>query len=255
LHLRARWLMPQDGVFLSRDPVESEPPYQYVRGNPINDTDPAGLQCFGPGCPPSPGDPGTPGPPNPTIEPVPVPTPAPPSPPSPCHDEAKCKVEVYNAPVHQDNIVWTGLASYFPDGLPVHHAFLLFTDQNEQLHLFEGGPRKRPELGINSDVLNAIYERVTPEELDLVGRRVGKPVVMLEGSGACTALKCLRNTTTQIKNANLPYTFLAVNSNALVYTLLSRCSLPTVPEPDGVNIGWGLDLVSLIEWGVGYSQD
>ncbi|MBE7469325.1 MAG: RHS repeat-associated core domain-containing protein [Anaerolineales bacterium] len=43
LHLRARWYSPGEGVFLSRDPVESEPPYQYVRGNPINWTDPSGL--------------------------------------------------------------------------------------------------------------------------------------------------------------------------------------------------------------------
>jgi RHS repeat-associated protein len=46
LHLRTRWYQPQDGIFLSRDPVESEPPYQYVRGNPINDTDPSGLYAW-----------------------------------------------------------------------------------------------------------------------------------------------------------------------------------------------------------------
>ncbi|MBE7549471.1 MAG: hypothetical protein HS126_00135 [Anaerolineales bacterium] len=43
LHLRARWYSPGEGVFLSRDPVESEPPYQYVRGNPANWVDPSGL--------------------------------------------------------------------------------------------------------------------------------------------------------------------------------------------------------------------
>jgi hypothetical protein len=32
------------GTFLSRDPVESEPAYQYVGGNVINLTDPSGLQ-------------------------------------------------------------------------------------------------------------------------------------------------------------------------------------------------------------------
>jgi RHS repeat-associated protein len=42
LHLRARWYAPETGTFLSRDPVESEPPYLYVRGNPINLTDPSG---------------------------------------------------------------------------------------------------------------------------------------------------------------------------------------------------------------------
>jgi hypothetical protein len=46
LHLRARWYSPSEGVFLSRDPVESEPPYQYVRGNPVNHIDPSGY-CGG----------------------------------------------------------------------------------------------------------------------------------------------------------------------------------------------------------------
>jgi len=44
LHLRARWYAHETGTFLSVDPVESEPPYQYVRGNPVNLTDPSGLQ-------------------------------------------------------------------------------------------------------------------------------------------------------------------------------------------------------------------
>jgi RHS repeat-associated protein len=43
LFLRARWYAPETGTFLSKDPVESEPPYLYVRGNPINGTDPSGL--------------------------------------------------------------------------------------------------------------------------------------------------------------------------------------------------------------------
>ncbi len=44
LHLRARWYMPETGTLLSVDPVESEPPYLYVRGNPANLVDPSGLQ-------------------------------------------------------------------------------------------------------------------------------------------------------------------------------------------------------------------
>ncbi len=47
LHLRARWYSPGEGVFLSRDPVESEPPYQYVRGNPIRYRDPRGWFAEG----------------------------------------------------------------------------------------------------------------------------------------------------------------------------------------------------------------
>ncbi len=50
LHLRARWYAPETGTFLSVDPVESEPPYQYVRGNPINLIDPSGMD------PPAPND-------------------------------------------------------------------------------------------------------------------------------------------------------------------------------------------------------
>jgi RHS repeat-associated protein len=45
-YLRARWYAPQIGGFLSIDPIESEPPYQYVRGNPVNGVDPSGYMVF-----------------------------------------------------------------------------------------------------------------------------------------------------------------------------------------------------------------
>ncbi|MCB9098125.1 MAG: RHS repeat-associated core domain-containing protein [Anaerolineales bacterium] len=44
LHLRARWYAPETGTFLSVDAVESEPAYQYVRGNVVNRIDPSGFQ-------------------------------------------------------------------------------------------------------------------------------------------------------------------------------------------------------------------
>jgi RHS repeat-associated protein len=44
VYLRARWYYSQIGSFLNRDPVETEPPYQYVRGNPINGVDPSGYR-------------------------------------------------------------------------------------------------------------------------------------------------------------------------------------------------------------------
>jgi RHS repeat-associated protein len=47
LYLRARWYLPETGTFLSRDAVEGEPPYSYVRGNSVNLTDPSGLFPFG----------------------------------------------------------------------------------------------------------------------------------------------------------------------------------------------------------------
>jgi RHS repeat-associated protein len=43
LHLRVRWYAPETGSFLSRDAVESEPPYLYAKGNPTNRVDPSGL--------------------------------------------------------------------------------------------------------------------------------------------------------------------------------------------------------------------
>jgi len=43
VYLRARWYSLRDGIFLSRDPIKSEPPYQYVRGNPVNRVDPSGY--------------------------------------------------------------------------------------------------------------------------------------------------------------------------------------------------------------------
>ena len=43
LHLRARWYFPETGTFISKDPVESEPAYLYVYGNPATIADPSGL--------------------------------------------------------------------------------------------------------------------------------------------------------------------------------------------------------------------
>ncbi|MCI0530025.1 MAG: RHS repeat-associated core domain-containing protein, partial [Nitrospira sp.] len=43
LHLRARWYSVETGTFISKDPIEDEPPYQYVRGNPITLIDPSGY--------------------------------------------------------------------------------------------------------------------------------------------------------------------------------------------------------------------
>jgi RHS repeat-associated protein len=46
VYLRARYYSSSTGRFLSRDPVSSEPPYQYVGGNPIRYIDPSGyIQC------------------------------------------------------------------------------------------------------------------------------------------------------------------------------------------------------------------
>lgn len=55
LHLRARFYSAGTGTFLSVDPIESEHPYLYVRGNPINLIDPFGLQS--PTETPTPGNP------------------------------------------------------------------------------------------------------------------------------------------------------------------------------------------------------
>ena len=50
LYLRARWYAPETGTFLSVDPVESEPEYQYVRGNPSNLVDPSGMTSSANSC-------------------------------------------------------------------------------------------------------------------------------------------------------------------------------------------------------------
>jgi RHS repeat-associated protein len=43
LYLRARYMQPRNGVFLSRDPVRGKHPYQYAEANPVNLADPTGL--------------------------------------------------------------------------------------------------------------------------------------------------------------------------------------------------------------------
>ena len=47
-YLRARWYAPKDAIFVSRDPIESELPYLYVRGNPVNRIDPSGWAPYPP---------------------------------------------------------------------------------------------------------------------------------------------------------------------------------------------------------------
>lgn len=54
-YLRARYYDPATGQFLTRDPLEAETgeAYGYVRGDPLNRTDPTGLFCLfsnGDGC-------------------------------------------------------------------------------------------------------------------------------------------------------------------------------------------------------------
>ncbi len=47
LYLRARWYAPSLGIFLSRDPIRSNHPYQYAEANPIAYVDPSGkFSCF-----------------------------------------------------------------------------------------------------------------------------------------------------------------------------------------------------------------
>lgn len=50
-YLRARYLDPASGQFLTRDALaaQTREPYGYVGNNPLNYTDPSGL-CWGPGC-------------------------------------------------------------------------------------------------------------------------------------------------------------------------------------------------------------
>jgi RHS repeat-associated protein len=80
LYLRARWYSTETGTFLSVDPVESEHPYLYVRGNPVRWIDPSGKYlCEGAyDCefiPPPPPEPEPPLPPTSTPTPTPTSTP------------------------------------------------------------------------------------------------------------------------------------------------------------------------------------
>ncbi|MEW6155761.1 MAG: RHS repeat-associated core domain-containing protein, partial [Actinomycetota bacterium] len=54
VYLRARYYDPATGQFLTRDPLVdlTREPYSYVRGNPLNATDPLGLFCVGSICTP-----------------------------------------------------------------------------------------------------------------------------------------------------------------------------------------------------------
>jgi len=85
--LRARFMSPRLGIFLSRDPWEGDAlspmslnVWLYVYDNPVNRTDPSGWQCQGPICPepvPTPSPTPTPVPPGPNPPPQRTPTPPP----------------------------------------------------------------------------------------------------------------------------------------------------------------------------------
>ena len=54
-YLRARYMDPETGTFLSRDPMSGSPtwnanPFGYVGANPASRVDPSGLWCVGPAC-------------------------------------------------------------------------------------------------------------------------------------------------------------------------------------------------------------
>ena len=50
LYVRARWLRPTTGSWLSVDPVDGEPRYAYASGEPVLDTDTSGMWTVGDEC-------------------------------------------------------------------------------------------------------------------------------------------------------------------------------------------------------------
>ena len=146
LYLRARWYLPETGAFLSRDAVESEPPYQYVRGNVVNLTDPSGMDpctddnpmtiCY---TPPMGGDTLT-FPSFSTIQPVP---------PFPDCDPGKpcqvilgaIRVETFGEILQTPYLPWWGIAN---EQFPYHH-FVLVADPNNIQR--EGLPMPKPYKG------------------------------------------------------------------------------------------------------------
>ncbi|NJN99352.1 MAG: hypothetical protein HC875_37270 [Anaerolineales bacterium] len=208
--MRARWYDVGTGTFLSRDVVESEPAYQYVRGNPVNRIDPSGLT---------------------------------PSFISACQNPKECEVAVYNGRLFD---WWKPIAP--------SHTFLIYTDENGQMHKFEAHPHNWSTVGITppkgiptflipKTLIGDPPEKMSQADLQsMIDKDPQTGKVTAKGKELCDKLLCLLQVNMQINFARPIYHDQLLNSNSYVYTLLNRCKLPII-SPTGWNVAWGTDVL------------
>ncbi|MCP4368759.1 MAG: hypothetical protein GY797_11705 [Deltaproteobacteria bacterium] len=112
-HLRAGWYWGETGTFLSVDPVESEPPYLYVRGNPVNLVDPSGYI-------------------------------------SECKN-SKCRVEIFSNTALGS--LKSGLIFQRGNGNPFFgHFGIIFTNEKGEIHVIDAAPNEDGFIGVRGPV-------------------------------------------------------------------------------------------------------
>ncbi len=227
LHLRARWLMPETGTFLSRDAVESEPPYQYVRGNPVNLADPSGFisECEG----------------------------------------SKCKVELLTVPVRKIEflghygIIHTDQneKQRFLDALPEDTSvdwggIILSGDTTDMGNPVFWDPKTHPFDGIAGIIQAHI---VKDDEIAIQAVKEDSQtsvVVVAEGEAVCDKWDCLKSAMTQIEQNQIAYQLMGPNSNSAAISVLRHCGLSwfkpaivlSLKTPWRAHPGWTLNLLS-----------
>jgi RHS repeat-associated protein len=215
LYLRARWYRPETGSFVSRDPVEGEPTYLYVRGNPVNRVDPSGM---------------TPPPPN-----------VPPTP-TPCPDKL-CKVEVFSVAVggtpigrhlfiiHTDENATERTFQAYPESVPPDVA-QEFKDHWE--HDRSASPDDSPWGQLIVDSYPG-FDRGSLQGRDTPGLR--GPKLIIVGEKACPLHRCLENVKRAINDAQLSYWPHDQNSNAAAATMLKIAFCPVSDLGEYILVG------------------
>jgi RHS repeat-associated protein len=228
LHLRARWYLPETGTFLSRDVVESEPPYLYVGGNPVNATDPSG---FTPNC-----------------------------------QSSKCRVELMSttaggraglghfAIAHTDRTGKSGITEAAPSkGVDIEKII----EKVKQGNLDDLGnplywdPIRHP-YSTDSGIIKALIgSSSTPDIIQEYKRRFQPwSVVVAEGEEVCNKWQCLKEAMEQIEQNEIGYRLLGPNSNSAAISVLRKCQLPwwnpgttLINTTERVHAGWSLYLL------------
>lgn len=212
LHLRARWYLPGDGIFLSRDRVESEPPFQYVRGNPINLVDPSG---FAPNC-----------------------------------QSQECKIEFISTQIQVDDSVPTqvrnlaakvrhsALVFTDPNGVPQYAEGL---PSGNPYSLSPGYVKANITDPNDENSLNIIRSILENERNGAYGAVF---TTLIEGDLACDKWECILAKMKYIESLERPYNLFTSNSNSMVSTALKACGI-FIAWSAGINnhSGWNNNLI------------
>ena len=123
-------------------------------------------------------------------------------------------------------------------GLPIWHLFIVYTDSTGTEFYYRGGPG-----GSCTGVSTGGYGTIIGTHGRYVAGTVdwdpsAPSVTVLSGSGACGKDSCFASELSRIDGTCTPYAPTGPNSNTVVSTLLSNCSVPR-SKPVAIAPGWG----------------